>query len=401
MTYVSNVLKQLMRWVSRGIILLGFAAGVVLLMLWLAGNFSPKVTEAIAANQAQMPAISGQVASVQLIRLPLSESAVGTIRAVHETTIGSKLLARVVEVNLKAGQKVRAGDILVRLDDTDLRAKLQQAKAALSSTEAARAQAALDESRYRQLVKPHAVSQQEYDKALTALRSTEADLRRAQETVNEVQATLDWATIRSPIDGTVIDKKVDAGDMVTPGQMLVTLFDPKQMQLVASVRESLTRNLQVGQNIGVRIDGLNKQCSGTVSEIVPEAQSSSRAFQVKVTGPCPTGIYSGMFGRIVIPLDEEQVMVIPRQAVRKVGQLELVRIVERGRAVQRAIRTGRNLGDVKGENGLALPDQVEVLSGLRPGEQVVSPAGTKPASAEPSCPVPASASPSSQDADHA
>ena len=54
--------------------------------------------------------------------------------------------------------------------------------------------------------------------------------------------------------------------MVTPGQMLVTLFDPKRMQLVASVRESLTRNLQVGQNIGVRIDGLNKQCSGTVSE---------------------------------------------------------------------------------------------------------------------------------------
>ena len=130
-------------------------------------------------------------------------------------------------------------------------------------------------------------------------------LRRAQETVNEVQATLDWATIRSPIDGTVIDKKVDVGDMVTPGQMLVTLFDPKRMQLVASVRESLTHRLQVGQSIGVQVEGLNKQCSGTVSEIVPEAQSASRSFQVKVTGPCPPGIYSGMFGRILIPLDRK------------------------------------------------------------------------------------------------
>ena len=139
------------------------------------------------------------------------------------------------------------------------------------------------------MIKSNAISRQEYDKAVTTLRSAEADLQRAQETVNEVQATLDWATIRSPIDGTVIDKKVDVGDMVTPGQLLVTLFDPKHMQLVASVRESLTRQLQVGQSIGVRIEGLDKQCSGTVSEIVPEAQSASRAFQVKVTGPCPDG----------------------------------------------------------------------------------------------------------------
>ena len=398
MTTHKTSLKKLTRWTGRGIVLLGFAAGVVVLMLGLAGRFSPKVPA--TSRQAQAPGVEGRIANVQLVKLPLSESAVGTIHAVHETTVGSKLLARVIEVNLKAGQKVKTGDILLRLDDADLRAKLRQAKAAVTSAEAARAQAARDENRYGQLIESHAVSQQDYDKAATAARSTEADLQRAQETVNEVQATLDWATVRSPIDGTVIDKKVDAGDMVTPGQMLVTLFDPKRMQLVASVRESLTRNLQVGQSIGVRIDGLNKQCGGTVSEIVPESQSSSRAFQVKVTGPCPAGIYSGMFGRILIPLDEEQVLVIPRQAVRKVGQLELVQAVEKGRAVQRAIRTGRNLGDVKHENGLVLADQVEVLSGLSQGEQVVLPAGARPAFAEPSCPVSASASPSSREAGH-
>ena len=145
-----------------------------------------------------------------------------------------------------------------------------------------------------------------------------------------------------------------------PGQTLLTLFDPKRMQLVASVRESLTHQLHLGQAIGVRIEGLNKQCSGTVSEIVPEAQSASRTFQVKVTGPCPTGIYSGMFGRILIPLEEESVLIIPRQAVRKVGQLELVDAVENGRTSRRAIRIGRTLDE-----------NVEVLSGLREGEQVM------------------------------
>jgi RND family efflux transporter MFP subunit len=245
----------------------------------------------------------------------------------------------------------------------------------VASAEAISTQAAADEKRYAELVKRNAISRQQYEKEATALRSAEADLQRAQETAKEVQATLDWATIRSPIDGTVIDKKVDVGDMVSPGQILVTLFDPTRMQLVASVRESLTRHLQIGQGIAVRVDGLNKQCSGTVSEIVPEAQSASRSFQVKVTGPCPTGIYTGMFGRILIPLQEEEVLVIPRRAVRRVGQLELVEVVENRRPTQRAIRTGRTF-DSKEEALAGLgeaQEYVEVLSGLRQGEQVVVP----------------------------
>ncbi len=134
-----SLLKKLTRLTGRGMVMLGFAAGVVVLMLWLAGKFSPKVPSTADAGPIQAAPIEGQTASAQLVRLPLSESAIGTIHAVHETTIGSKLLARVVEVNLKAGQKVKAGDVLLRLDDTDLRAKLQQAKFAVTAAEAARA----------------------------------------------------------------------------------------------------------------------------------------------------------------------------------------------------------------------------------------------------------------------
>ncbi len=362
MTPLGNALTRWTRRGGRAAVLLGFAAGVVVLILWLAGKFAPKVPASTAAARAEAPAVEGRVVPVRLIRLPRAESAVGTIRAVHETSIGSKLLARVVEVKLKAGQAVKAGDVLVRLDDTDLRARLQQAKAAVEAAQAVRNQALADERRYENLWRKAAATKQEFEKAETAVRSAEAELRRAEETVKELQATLDWATLRAPMDGLVIDKKVDVGDMVTPGQVLVTLFDPKRMQLVASVRESLAHKLQVGQDIGVHVEGINKRCAGTVSEIVPEAQSASRAFQVKVTGPCPAGIYTGMFGRLLIPLEEEELLVIPRQAVRNVGQLELVEVVQQGRASRRAIRTGRTVGD-----------DVEVLSGLRAGEQVVIP----------------------------
>ena len=352
-------------WGSRAAILLVFAVGVTVLLLWLAGKFAPKVSmqaERVSASEDKAPGI---VAEVRLVRLPLVETAVGTIRPVHETTIGAKLLARVVEVNLKAGQVVKAGDVLVRLDDMDLRARRRQAEAVLNAAEAARVQAEADANRSANLLKSKAVSRQENERAGTALKSADAELSRAKESINEIQATLDWATIRSPIRGIVIDKKVDVGDMVTPGQMLATLFDPKRMQLVASVRESLAHRLKVGQPIEVQIENFNKQCTGTISEIVPEAESSSRAFQVKVTGPCPEGVYSGMFGRILIPLDEEQVLVIPRQAVQSVGQLDLVNVATHGAVSRRAVRLGRTIGE-----------DVEVLSGLREGERVQVPVNT-------------------------
>jgi RND family efflux transporter MFP subunit len=355
-----KIIRWSLKLAGRAVVLLAFVSTGVVLMLGLAGTFSRKVPASIDAPGSAEREMTGRAIAVRRIRVPRIESSVGTFRAVHETTVGSKLLARVIDVQLKAGQTVREGDVLLRLDDADLQAKLKQARAAVTAAAATHAQAVRDEKRYGDLLESNATSRQAFEKMATAVRTSEAELHRAAEAVNEVQATLEWATVRAPMDGTVIDKKVDAGDLVRPGQVLVTLFDPQRMQLVASVRESLTRRLEVGQSIGVEIDGINQQCTGTISEIVPEAQVASRAFQVKVTGPCPAGVYTGMFGRLMIPLDAEPVLVLPRQAVRSVGQLELVDAVKEGRSSRRTVRTGR-----------VFADDVEVLSGLQEGEHVV------------------------------
>jgi RND family efflux transporter MFP subunit len=343
----------------------GFTLFVVLLLMYLAGKFSPKVS---GVTEKPATPTAGKLVTARVIELPLTETAVGSIRAVHETAIASKITARVVGVNLKAGQAVKQGEILVRLDDADLKARLQQAQAALVAAEAHRAQAVVDEERLRKLLPSGVVSPQEYDKATTALKTTTADVQRFQEAVNESKVVLEYATILSPINGVVVDKKVDVGDTVMPGQVLVALYDPNRMQLIATVRESLAQQLQVGQQIGVQVDVLNKTCGGEVSEIVPEAQSASRSFQVKVTGPCPRGIYSGMFGRLLIPTGKEQVLVVPRSAVRKVGQVELVDVAVTSGVERRAVRTGRVLGE-----------DVEILSGLQAGEQVSLPPGAQAA----------------------
>jgi hypothetical protein len=138
------------------------------------------------------------------------------------------------------------------------------------------------------------------------------------------------------------------------------------MQMVVTVRESLAQRLTVGQKIPGRLEALNHDCEATVSEIVPEAQAASRSFTVKVTGPCPPGVYSGMFGRIFIPLEDEKVVIVPAAAVFKVGQLDMVDVVVDSIVRRRSVQLGRLLNQ-----------DYEVLAGLTVGEKVVVPKGRK------------------------
>ncbi len=336
----------------------------VLLMLWLAGVFRPKIDSSVSSAPPPRPLGGRSVVEVRAVRRPNIESAVGTIRAVHEAAVASKLLARVVEVRVQAGQAVHKDDILVRLDDADLTARLQQAEAAVAAATAARDQAQVEFDRVENLKKLNQSAPIEFERVQAALKAAQADLIRVEQARTEAQTILEYATIRSPIDGTVIDKRVEAGDTAQPGQVLLNLYDPTRMQLVARVREALTHRLAVGQDIEVRIEALDRQCTGRISEIVPEAETTSRSFSVKVTGPCPPGIYSGMFGRLLIPLDDQDVLVVPGNAVRRVGQLDLVDVVDpAGGTLQRRIV----------QLGEPIDGDVQVLAGLRAGEKVALP----------------------------
>ncbi len=354
--------SQAPKWwkIVRGVIVvLVVGVLVVLLMLWLMGTFHRKISTEPAPVAASRPLAGQTVVAVEAITVPVEETAVGTVQPVHRVDIASKLLAKVLTIDVRAGQWVTKGQVLVRLDDNDLKARLNQATAAVDAAKVAHDQAKIEYERVRQLRDQNAASQIELDRVTADFRASEASLQRARELQTEAQVVLGYATIHSPIDGTVVDKKVEAGDTVSPGQILLSLYDPKRMQLVASVRESLAHGLKPGDNIPVAVDALKLRCEGLISEIVPEAESASRSFQVKVTGPCPPGVYPGMFGRLIIPVREETVLVVPKSAVREVGQLRVVEVVQGDRLVRRMVTLGRDFDE-----------RVEVLSGLRAGEQV-------------------------------
>ncbi|CAG0988385.1 Multidrug resistance protein MdtE [Phycisphaerales bacterium] len=348
------------RWLAALGVSAAFVVGVATLMLWLVGAFRPKVAADASRGAMMRPIGSGRVVEVVARTLPMEETAVGTIQPVHRVEVASRLLARAVEVNVVAGQRVSEGEVLVRVEDTDLRARLAQAESGVEQAQAGLDQARIEESRLRAAFEKNAAAGIEVDRAVNALKGAEAAVSRARQAKAEAATVLEFATIRSPIEGVVVDKRVNSGDTVLPGQVVVTLLDPTRMQMVASVRESLSRRLSVGASVSVKVDVLDHACSGVVSEIVPEAEGSSRTFQVKVTGPCPEGVYTGMFGRLSIPVGEERVLLIPPEAVRTVGQVECVDVASEGSRVRRAVRLGRSI-----------EGQVEVLAGLVEGERIV------------------------------
>lgn len=351
--------KPAARWLTWAVAIV-MTAIVMGMLLIIAGFFHTKVPDVGSSETGAVSAEGFELATVKRIKQPQFETATGSVRPVHESSVASKILARVVELRVTAGQQVARDDVLVRLDDAEMQARLKQNEAALVSAQAQREKAVTDFGRAKRLKEQDAIALTEFDAANAALKSAEAAVERASQSVRESQIMLDYATIRSPMSGTVIEKRVEVGDTVVPGQVLLSLFDPTHMQMVASVRESLARNLTPGQKLTTRLDALNYECEATISEVVPESDVATRSFIVKVTGPCPPGAYSGMFGRLQLPLGEEQLLVLPSRAIQRMGQLTMVFVVLDGQLTRRYVRVGRMLAD----------DQAEILAGLSEGETV-------------------------------
>lgn len=359
-------MKRTVAIVTKVFVALGFTVAVAVMLLWLAGYFEPKIdtSRPVAVEQRHVPA-GAQLVAARLVQVPRDESAVGTVEADRQATIASRILSRVVSLDVEAGAHVEAGQVLATLDDSDLRQRLEQAQAVLDASRASLDQSSEELARAERSAQQGAASELEVIRARNAVRAADANVKRAERSVAESETVLDYAIVRAPFDGVVIERQAEVGDTATPGMPLLTMYDPTRMQLVASVRESLTVRLDVGDLVKAEIESLGLVCQAEVTQIVPEASARSRAFRVKVSGPCPPGVYPGMFGRISIPLETASVLVVPAEAVRRVGQLDFVDVAQStdpdAVLVRRSVQIGRTLDD-----GL-----VEVLAGLREGEHVL------------------------------
>jgi HlyD family secretion protein len=398
---------KLLRGISEGLAVLLL---LILLMFWLSGTFLRKVQAGPPVAKSAPPAVS--TATVELHQFPLIVNQAGTVRSQTQAQLASRIMAQVKEILVREGTWVEgpggqgeAATLLARLDDRDIQARVHQAQsqaeaadramqaskaklqAATAQREAAsarRQQAVWDYQRYDDLYRNRAATgqqlqqmraqkdvaeaqvqaaQQEVNAAEDGLKQAEAQSRQVQAAVVEAQTMLSYTFIRAPFSGRVIRKMVDVGDMVTPGQSLFLLDIASSPQLHAYIAESLIPHLQIGQTLVVEFDAISTTVSGSVVEIVPLAEPSSRSTLVKISLPPNPAFVSGLYGRVGIPRGQYSALVIPAAAVERIGQIHMVSVLDaEGYPHRQFVALGKRHDSL-----------VEILTGLQDGQKVVVP----------------------------
>ncbi len=321
-----------------------------------------------SAPPSQREDSAPQIVSVEAVavaEVPVTVEAVGTTEPYARATPGTRLLGRVAQVSIEEGDRVAKGKVLVRIEHRDLTAKRQQAAGALKEAFAVLENAESSVKRIRNLYSESAVSKQKRDEAEMAYARAQAGVAGAEGALEEVDANLGYSAVASPLDGVVIRKFVQEGDMAAPGAPLFTVEQQDSMKVVVEVSEQDLAYIRTDRPVPVSVEALGLERQGRVEGVVPSANPRSRTFQVKVVVENGDRVVrSGMFARVQFQKDTREGLLIPEDAVVRQGQLQGVFIVSGNRARLRWVRLGKRFGT-----------RVEVLSGLEAGDRVVTSGG--------------------------
>jgi RND family efflux transporter MFP subunit len=309
------------------------------------------------------PAVRVATEVAARVSVPLSTTATGSVEPWARVMPGTKILGRVERVPVREGDRVERGDVLAELESRDLEAAVAQAEAAIAMSEAQLENA---RSHYERMVDLHSrgsVTDKNLEDALAGHRVAEAGVQQARANLQAAEVTLSYATIRSPVSGFVVEKRIEAGDVASPGVPLFVVEDLSQAKIVVQVPETDIVGLAEGDTARVHVDVLGLVEEAAIARVVPSGDRASRTFDVEIViDNDDARIKSGMFARVSFPRGEREVLALPDSAVVARGQLQGVFVVEADEIARlHWVRLGPRLDD----------GRVEVLSGLSAGEEYV------------------------------
>jgi RND family efflux transporter MFP subunit len=343
-------------WIAAGAV-----AALMILLLYLQGTIGGhQVAPGTVATEAGP--VSAQTVRAERREITDFVDWSGTVTSRSVANVAPKVMARVIEMRVSAGAPVAAGDVLAVLDDREVRARAEQARAALAAATAQANQAEADLRRAQTLFQKQATTRQDLDAMEARARATRAQVAQARDALAEADVLLGETTVRAPFAGIVAQRLADPGDMAAPGHPLVIIHDPAALRLEAHVAERCAGSLSVGSAAVVHLDTPARDLTVRLDEVAPMADPVSRTVLAKAALPAAPDLRPGIFGVLRIPCGSHSAIVIPASAVARTGQLETVRVLSNGGSRVRHVRTGKPVGDL-----------VEVLSGLGEGESVVLP----------------------------
>ncbi len=348
-------------------------SGILMLSLLTIGCSKTKDEGAAAPREVSVLTVQ----SVKLEATPYYYETSGTLKARSVSQVAPKALGAVTQLLVKSGDRVKAGQLLATLENNDSRQKLAAAEAgyreAAKGMEAASRNLELQEityERYQRLFASEAIARQQLDQIETQAQIARLEFEKATEGMNRAQALREearaydgYTRLLAPTDGIVTEKHLEVGSMLQPGAAAITVEDASSFLVEAYLEESQLGKVALGMPVRILLgaEAAEQSFEGNISEIVPAVDSASRSFLLKVTLAAAPALHTGQYAKVQIALDRRQAMQVPLAALVNKGELTGVYVVDADKRIwYRMLRLGNK------QDG-----QVEVLAGLKSGEQVV------------------------------
>ncbi len=375
------------------------AASAVLLVLAGCGDDS-----GATAQESQRDSAPRRVQTSHVVERPLGTSVLvnGTLDAYDRATVGAKVAGRVQSLAVDLGSPVRAGQVVARIDPTDYNIRLQQAQAGLAQArvrlglppeggsdgvdptdtppvreaDAVRDEARATRERYAALLRDGVISKADFDQAQAQARVAESRYQDSLEEIRNRQAVAtqrraDMALARQQLadtalyasfDGVVQQRIASLGEYLAAGAPVMEIVRIDPLRFRAEVPERDAASIRVGQTVQLTVDGAPGQYSGRVTRLSPTISERTRVLQMEADIPNRgRALRAGSFGRATIVTDSTAAsLTIPKEALVTFAGIEKVVVVEKGKAKEKPVTTGRRAGPY-----------IEVLSGVAAGEEVV------------------------------
>ena len=290
----------------------------------------------------------------------------GVVEAVRQSTIAAQVPARITEMHVRAGDAVKAGQVLVRLDPRTAADQLASSQAQVAAAQAQLEAARKDFDRNRRLFEKQYISQAAMEQAETQFKAAQAQAKATTAQAGVATTQSSFTTLVAPFSGIVASVSVEVGDMASPGLPVMTIYDPSELRVAAQLPESYAQNLAANRPIRIALPGTKdgpRYLDATRTVLLPTADPATHTRQVRLTLPANTqGLAPGMFARAAFPLTgtESARIAVPASSLVRRPEFSAVYVVDaNGRAQLRQVRLGRATGE-----------SIEVLAGLQAGDRV-------------------------------
>jgi RND family efflux transporter MFP subunit len=304
-------------------------------------------------------------AAVERRGLDIAVTAEATVEAVRQSTVAAQVSGRIIEVRFDVGDRVKQGEVIVRIDERVASSAVAASAAQVAEAEAALRNARAEFERSRELASRKFISQAALDRVEAEYRAAQARVTALLAGAGQAATERSFATIVAPYSGIVSARHVEVGEMATPGKPLMTGFDPATLRVSATLPLAQAAAVKPDTRARVELPSINRWVDAARLTLVPSADPRTHTTEVRLALPTlpadMKGIYPGTFARVHFVIGREERLVVPRVAVLRRSELTAVYVLDASGGVQlRQVRLGA-AGDEQ---------FIEVLAGLKAGERV-------------------------------